>query len=71
MMPLIANMTCGVLLVLNVSKLKWNAHDTEVLKRNKAFCEKHYKELKCMKRFVKVGDQSYYITCERERSELR
>lgn len=56
---------CPETVVKNRSFYPWEPHDQEVLERNRNFCERKFKDSKCVKEFIKMDVQTYWITCSR------
>lgn len=54
---------CQMVLMINLSNLPWNDHDTQIEKQAEIRCTQIYKDSPCLTRFVKTGNGAYQALC--------
>ena len=54
---------CATVILINNTKLPWNAHDFEMRDRAKTRCSELYPESPCLKKFYKRNFQDYFALC--------
>jgi hypothetical protein len=47
----------------NISGHRWNKDDQRSLEKNSKFCERQYKDSKCVIEFIKRKPRAYHIVC--------